>query len=109
MSTIVGLGIAFLAVFALVTASIGEPPAGTRTAGEYGVVLRGMRWWHPAYWVAVVTVAVPLVAAWYACRFAVYLLCFVLAGVAVWLATAAAMDGRRMRIYRIAAWREVSP
>lgn len=109
MNAIVTFAIGFLALFALIRASIVEPSESARTPREYGAALRRMRWWHPAYWIAGVALAVPFFTTWNACRFALYLASFLAAAVLVLLATATAMDGRRIRLYRLHGWSEVRP
>jgi len=94
-----------LAIFALVRASIVEPPESTRTLGQYGAALRQVKRWP--LWIAAVVLAAPLFTIWNACRFGLYLLSFLVACLSVRLATATAMDGRDLRVYRIPAWREV--
>lgn len=107
MNPILTVAVAFLAVFALLRASIVEPTDTARTRHQYGAALRHMKWWHPPYWIAAVVLAVPLFTALSACRFVLYLLSFLAAALSVRLATATAMDGRRIRLYRLPGWREV--
>lgn len=101
MNPIVTAAVAFLAVFALVQASIVDPPDAPRTP-------RRMQWWHPFMWVAAVAIVFPLYTCWSALRFALYLVSFATAWASVGLATATAMDGRAIRVYRVSTWREVS-
>lgn len=107
MNAIVTCAIGFLAVCALVRASIVEPGDSARTPHQYGASIRRVKSWP--YWIAAVLVAAPLLTAWTACRFVLYLLSFVAACLSVRLATAAAMDGRALRVYRLPGWREVHP
>lgn len=105
MNAIVTIAVWFLALFALVQASIVEPPESTKTAREYGTAMRRVKRWP--YWIAGVALAVPLFTAWSALRFALYLASFLAAWVSVRLATATAMDDRAIRVYRASTWREV--
>lgn len=107
MNSVVTVAAWLLAGFALIRASIVTPPESTRTAAEYRTTFRAMRWWHPAYWVAAVALAVPAFTAWSALRFALYLASFLAAALSVRLATLTSMDGRRIRIYRVHSWGEV--
>ncbi|MFI7126031.1 hypothetical protein ACIBQ1_10080 [Nonomuraea sp. NPDC050153] len=101
MSPIVAATVVFLAVFALVQASIVDPPESPRTP-------RRMQWWHPFMWIAAVSIVFPLYTCWSALRFALYLVSFATAWASVGLATATAMDGRAIRVYRVSTWQEVS-
>lgn len=105
MNAIVTIAVWGLALFALVQASIVEPPESTKTAHEYGSALRRIKSWP--LWVGAVLIAAPLFTAWSALRFALYLLSFLAAAVSVRLATVTAMDGRAIRVYRASLWREV--
>lgn len=107
MNTIVTVAVWFLAAFALITASVIEPPESTKTGHEYGTALRRIKLWP--FWIGAVLVAAPLFTAWSALRFALYLASFLAAAAAVRLASAMAMDGRALRVYRISPWREVRP
>lgn len=109
MNAIVTAAVWFLAVFALVCASVVEPPDSSHTPRQYGATVRCMKWWHPPYWIAAVVLAAPLFTAWSALRFALYLASFLAAWASVRLATATAMDGRRISLYRLPGWREVHP
>jgi hypothetical protein len=109
MNTVVTVAVWLLAGFALIRASLIEPPQSSRTASEYRSTFRAIRWWHPAYWVAAIVLAVPVFTAWSALRFALYLAAFVAAALSVRLATLTSMDGRRIRIYRAHSWGEVRP
>lgn len=106
MNGIVTAALGFLAFLALVQASIIEPPASARTPRQYREKLRSMRWWHPAFWVASVLLAAPLVTTWNALRYAAYLAAFLAAWASVRLANATAMDGRTIRVYRTSPRRE---
>ncbi|MFI6496949.1 hypothetical protein [Nonomuraea typhae] len=106
MNPIVTAALLVLALFALVQASIIEPPASTRAARQYRTALQSMRWWQPAFWLAAVLLAAPLVTAWNALRFAAYLVAFLAAWASVRLANATAMDGRTIRVYRTCTRRE---
>ena len=56
----------------------------------------------PARWVLCLAAAF-VVTAWYACRWAVSVASYVAAAVLAWLASAAAMDGHTVRVYRAPA------
>lgn len=105
MNAIVTCAIVFLAICALVRASIVEPGESARTPHQYGASIRSVKRWP--YWMAAVLVITPLLATWTACRFVLYLLSFVAACLSVRLATATAMDGRALHVYRLPGWREV--
>lgn len=109
MNTFVVFAVWFLAAFALIRASIVEPPEQSRSPRQYGATLRRMKPWHPVFWVAAVTLAVPLYTLWTACRFALYLAAFVGALASAWLATVTSMDGRALIVHRLAGWTEVRP
>lgn len=109
MNTIVVFAVWFLAAFALIRASIVEPPESSKSPRQIGTVLRGMQWWHPPFWVVAVLLAVPLYTVWTACRFALYLVAFVGAVASAWLATVTSMDGRALIIHRLVGWTEVHP
>lgn len=105
MNAIVTCAIGFLAICALLRASIVEPGDSARTPHQYGASIRCVKRWP--YWMAAVLVVAPLLTAWTACRFVLYLLSFVAAYLSVRLATATAMDGRALHVYRLPGWREV--
>ncbi|WP_157253247.1 hypothetical protein [Nonomuraea typhae] len=109
MNPVIEIAVALLVIFALVRASIIEPPASARDPRQYRARLRSMRWWQPAYWIAAVMLVAPLITAWNALRFAAYLAAFLTACASVRLANATAMDGRAIRVYRASPWREFAP
>lgn len=106
MNPIVTVAVLFLAMFALVRASVVEPGESARTPHQYGISARRLTRWP--YWMAAVLVVAPLFTAWTACRFILYLISFVAACLSVRLATATAMDGRTLHVYRLPG-REVRP
>lgn len=97
-----------LAGLALVLTTIAEPSADDSTFAELAAVLRGIRWWQPAWWLACVLLGGPAVAIWYAARYALHVAAYVLARASAGVASAAAMDGRGVRIYRTSAGRALA-
>ncbi|TMS00214.1 hypothetical protein [Nonomuraea basaltis] len=100
MNTIVTVAVWLLAAFALIQASIVDLPDDDQDTAEP----RPLKWWHPFYWLGAVAVAFPLYTLWNAGRFAVYVAAFVVACLSVHLATASALDGRALRVYRTPVW-----
>lgn len=94
-----------MAVLLLVVGTCRDAEPGDRTPGQLAAAVRAAAWWRPAWWLACLLVGGLAVPFWYACRFALYTAAYLLAAVSVRVATAAALDGRGVRIYRTSGGR----
>jgi hypothetical protein len=109
MNTIVTAAVWGLAVFALIQASIIDPPESTKTGRQCVSRVRQMKWWHPAYWVAAVVLVFPLYVIGSASRYALHVASLWLAKGFKKLAAITAMDSRQPPAYQPVIWREVRP
>ncbi|MEV0382458.1 hypothetical protein [Nonomuraea sp. NPDC050643] len=108
--TIAEFAVWFLAVFALIRASIIEPPESAKTAREYVSTVRQMKPWHPVYWVVAVVLVVPVFTAWSACRYALHLASLWLAKGLEKVSEITAMKPREsVAVFQPVVWREIRP
>lgn len=98
--------ILLLAAAALLIGSLTETTPGARTRAQLHDQARKTGAWRVIGWIlAVLLVVAPAAACWYAARTVLYWLARAVAAAAAWVATAAAMDGRPVHVYRVAGGR----
>lgn len=109
MHPIVTAAVWGLAVFALVQASIVDPPESTKTMRQCVSTIRQMKRWHIPYWIAAVALAFPLHVIGSASRYALHLASLWLAKGLKKLAEITAMDNHQPPACQPIVWREVRP
>jgi len=76
-----------------------EPTTGARTPGQVAAIVRHAAWWQPAWWLLRLVIGAPVSAGWWAGRTALYWAARAIAAGCVRVASVAAADGRKVRIY----------
>ncbi|WP_031166264.1 hypothetical protein [Streptosporangium roseum] len=94
-----------LAVLVAVAGSVTEPRPGARTPAQIATRIAAASPWGRIGWLAAVFVAAPLYATGVATRAALWLTLIGLSWTACVLTTALAMDGRAVRLARMAGGR----
>lgn len=89
-----------LLLLAVPACSIREPTPGARTPAQLAAIVRGARWWQPAWWVLCVTIGAPALALWWAARSATFNASAASAWLLAKVASISAADGRRYRLTR---------
>lgn len=90
-----------LAAAALVMSAFTTPTRDMRTGAELAAVARKSTWRARGRWLLFLLLGAPIVTAWFAIQSAVYLAAATIATLAVLLASAAALDGRELRVRRM--------